>query len=193
MNTLNARYKIEARTLTVFRGIKDVLASVIANERRSEGYWGIGTYYALTVQDAEEYIMHGGLADGDMKRWGYVAEFNFTGVVKKLTAEQLCKCRKDFNGEVDLAKEYPKNTSFLLVQGDAYNPPEGGEQLLITPKSKTKATLTRFWVYFVKDEDANYFASLCKKKNEKNKVGFFSANETKKVDECLARMVKENR
>ena len=39
-----------------FRGIKDVLASVIANERRSEGYWGIGTYYALTVQDAEDLL-----------------------------------------------------------------------------------------------------------------------------------------
>ena len=73
----------------------------------------------------------------------------------------------------------------MLIQGDNYNPPEGGEQLLITPKSKYKAILKRFWVYFVKDKNAKYFASVFKKANEDNKVGPFSLSEIKKVDTTL--------
>ena len=172
-------------TLTVFRGLQDVWAKNISDERKSEGYWGKGTYYALNTHTGEDYIKRDALASGNMKRWGFVGEFTFTGSVKKLAPDQPTQREREI-GCIDLPKKYPKESCFLLLQGDDYNPPEGGEQLLITPKSKSKAVLKQFWVYFVKDKDAKYFSSVCKKKNKDNRFGPFTPREIKKVDACLA-------
>jgi len=175
-------------SFNVFRGVKDIYLSQVDPRHVGDGYWGQGTYYALYKSDAEDYATQD--ITGEMDRWAFVIQYAFSGSCKEFGQGELLNLDKNYMG-VDLPKRYPRESIFVLTQDeDGINPPEGGEQVLITQKAKPTLKAQQFWVYLAESENAEILGKMFKlKMGPLNSVGPFKMSMATKIDNALKTLV----
>jgi len=187
--TAKSRGKSKKVSIPVYRGIKDTWASQADRRFQGEGYWGVGTYYALDKRTAEDYAT--GDMTGAMQRWAFVTEYKFSGEVLELNSGELldldAKPYNPYSG-TSLPANFPNKSAFLMVQGDDdYNPPEGGEQLLLTKKANVKLEPVQFWLYLKDEKESKKLAKLLgvTPNGVHRELGPFNISEAKKIEDIM--------